>query len=46
MGGTDTWPAREAELLDIARDDGIEDPGREPHMLPDNQAQISFGKKY
>ena len=34
MGDTDTWPAREAELLDIARDDGIEDPGSEPHMLP------------
>lgn len=34
MGDTDTWPAREAELLDIARDDGMEDPGNEPHMLP------------
>ena len=34
MGGTGTWPAREAELLDIARDDGMEDPGSEPHMLP------------
>ena len=33
MGDTVTWPAREAELLDIARDDGMDDPGSEPHML-------------
>ena len=30
-----TWPASEAELLDIARDDGMEDPGSEPHMPPE-----------
>ena len=40
MGDTVTWPAREAELLDIARDDGMDDPGNEPHILPEEHCQV------
>ena len=39
MGDTVTWPAREAELLDIARDDGMDAPGNEPHILPDKHVK-------
>ena len=35
-----TWPASEAELLDIARDDGMEDPGSEPHIPPEIHCDI------
>lgn len=42
MGDSDTWPAREAELLDIARDEGIDDPGNDPHMLPNKDCQNKF----
>ena len=40
MGDSDTWPAREAELLDIARDEGIDDPGNDPHMLPNKDCTV------
>ena len=42
MGDSDTWPAREAELLDIARDEGIDDPGNDPHMLPNKDCRNKF----
>ena len=40
MGDSDTWPASEAELLDIARDEGIDDPGNDPHMLPEKDCTV------
>ena len=46
MGDSDTWPAREAELLDIARDEGIDDPGNDPHMLPEKDCQVRIKVVY
>ena len=46
MGDSDTWPAREAELLDIARDEGIDDPGNDPHMLPEKDCQVRISSLY
>ena len=46
MGDTDTWPASEAELLDITRDEGIDDPGNDPHMLPEKDCQARISSLY
>ena len=46
MGDSDTWAASEAELLDIARDEGIDDPGNDPHMLPEKDCQVRISSLY
>ena len=46
MGDSGTWPASEAELLDIARDEGMEDPGNDPHMLPEKDCIVRISSLY